>query len=33
MYSENSKTSHPYRLVLNIPHKMISKRSDKYAVL
>ena len=33
MNSENSKTSQMYRLVLHSPDKIISKRSDKYAIL
>ena len=31
--SENSKTSDPHRLLLNILHKINLKRSDKYVVL
>ena len=31
--SENSKTSDPYRLLLNLPNKMYLKRSDKYVGL
>ena len=31
MNSENSKTSEPYRLLLNLADKM--RRSDKYAAL
>ena len=30
MNSENSKTSDPHRLVLNLADKMNLKRSDKY---
>ena len=33
MTSENSKTSDPYRLILNLSGKISSKRSDKYIVL
>ena len=33
MNSENSKTSQMYWLVLHSPDKIISKRSDKYAIL
>ena len=30
MNSENSKTSHPHRLILNLSNKINSKTSDKY---
>ena len=30
MNSENSKTSEPYRLLHNLPHKINLKGSDKY---
>ena len=33
MNSENSKTSDPRRLLLNLSHKMNLKRSDKYFTL
>ena len=33
MNSENSKTSNPYRLFLNLPDKINSKKSDKYVAL
>ena len=33
MYSENSKTSDPHRLLLNLSDKMNLKRSDKYVAL
>ena len=33
MNSENSKTSDPYRLLLNRSDKIKMKRSDKYVVL
>ena len=33
MNSENSKTSEPYRLLLNLGDKMKLKRSDKYVNL
>ena len=33
MNSENSKTSGPYRLLLNLGDKMKLKRSDKYVNL
>ena len=33
MNSENSKTSDPYRLLLNILDKINLKRSDKYVTL
>ena len=31
--SENSKTSDPHRLLLNLSHKINLKRSDKYVAL
>ena len=31
--SENNKTSHPYRLLLNLTDKINLKRSDKYVAL
>ena len=31
--SENSKTSDPHRLLLNLPDKINLKRSDKYVAL
>ena len=31
--SENSETSDPHRLLLNILHKINLKRSDKYVAL
>ena len=33
MNSENSKTSDPHRLLLNLTEKTYLKRSDKYVVL
>ena len=33
MNSENSKTSDPLRLLLNLPDKINLKRSDKYVAL
>ena len=33
MNTENSKTSDPHRLLLNLSNKINSKRSDKYAAL
>ena len=33
MNSENSKTSDPHRLLLNLPDKINLKRSDKYVAL
>ena len=30
MNSKNSKTSKPYKLLLNLPDKIDIKRSDKY---
>ena len=33
MNSENSKTSDPLRLLLNLPDKIDLKRSDKYVAL
>ena len=33
MNSENSKTSDPHRLLLNLTDKINLKRSDKYAAL
>ena len=33
MNSENSRTSHPHRLIFNITDKIILKRSDKYVAL
>ena len=33
MNSENIKTSNPYRLFLNLPDKINSKKSDKYVAL
>ena len=33
MTSENSKTSDPYRLILNLSGKISLKRSDKYIAL
>ena len=33
MNSENSKTSNPQRLVLNLKDKINLKRSDKYVAL
>ena len=33
MNSENSKTSDPYRLLLNLTDKINLKRSDKYVAL
>ena len=33
MNSENSKTSEPYRLLLNLPDKSNLNRSDKYVAL
>ena len=33
MYSENSKTSDPHRLLLNFLNKINVKRSDKYVAL
>ena len=33
MSPENSKTSDPYRLLLNLSDKIDSKRSDKYVIL
>ena len=33
MNSKNSKTSDPYRLVLNLPDKINLKKSDKYVAL
>ena len=33
MNSENSKTTDPYRLLLNLTNKINLKRSDKYVVL
>ena len=31
--SENSKTSDPHRLLLNLSHKINLKKSDKYVTL
>ena len=31
--SENSKTSDPHRLLLNLSHKINLKKSDKYVAL
>ena len=33
MNSENSKTSYPHRLLLNLPDKINLKRNDKYLAL
>ena len=33
MNSENSKTSEPYRIILNLADKINLKRSDKYVAL
>ena len=33
MKSENSKTSEPYRILLDLSDKINLKRSDKYVVL
>ena len=33
MNSKNSRTSDPYRLLLNLTYKMNLKRSDKYVAL
>ena len=33
MNSKNSKTSDPYKLLLNLSDKLELKRSDKYVVL
>ena len=33
MNSENSKTSHPHRLILNFSDKISSKRSGTYVIL
>ena len=33
MNSEDTKTSNPHRLLLNLPDKIDLKRSDKYVVL
>ena len=33
MNSENSKTSDPHRLLLNLKYKINLKRSDKYVAL
>ena len=33
MNSENSQTSDPYRLLINLSDKIILKRSDKYVLL
>ena len=33
MSSENSQTSEPYRLLINLREKIDLKRSDKYATL
>ena len=33
MNSENSKTSDPYRLLLNLTYKINLKRSDKWLLL
>ena len=33
MNSENSKTSYPHRLLLNILNRINLKRSDKYVTL
>ena len=33
MNSENSKTSDPHRLLINLPDKINLKRSDKYLAL
>ena len=33
MNSENSKTSDPYRLLLNLSNKINLKRSDEYVAL
>ena len=33
MNSENSKTSHPHRLLLSLTDKINLKRSDKYGAL
>ena len=33
MNSENSQTSEPYRLLINLREKIDLKRSDKYATL
>ena len=33
LHSENSKTSDPYRLVLDLSDKINLKRSDKYVAL
>ena len=33
MNYENSKTSNPHRLLLNLSNKIYLKRSDKYVVL
>ena len=33
MNSENSKTSDPHRLLLNLPDKINSKRNDKHVAL
>ena len=33
MNSENSKTSEPHRLLLNLENKINLKRSEKYVIL
>ena len=33
MNSENSKTSEPHRLILNLENKINLKRSEKYVIL
>ena len=33
IYSRNSKTSNPHRLLLNLPDKINLKRNDKYVAL
>ena len=33
LYSKNSKTSDPHRLLLNLPYKIDLKMSDKYVAL
>ena len=33
MNSENTKTSDPHRLLLNLSDKIYLKRSDKYVIL
>ena len=33
IYSRNSKTSNPHRLLLSLPDKINLKRNDKYVAL